>query len=305
MGDGQVRAHRLDREVHRALELAGRRRHDRLVVGRSRSAIHRGPSGVSSPAFSARSRSLSGASCRQAPGQASGARPPASAARSVPWWGEPRVTTRRTTDAAAGSSHPQAGHHPAGRVADHVDGVGALPRPWPGRRPRPGGAPAPAGRRCRRRAGRRSLTSRPSSRSAAASTSSASVPPPYPGTSSTGPGSSWAAGTTRASRPDRPGSHRHSDREQHEPTTPSTKRRRAGARSRSTSRSWHARLSRRREKLAQCRSAPMPPSAGQCRTSRRVVKPSGVRAVMSSSHSWRAIHRPSPSSGNGSSPVRT
>ena len=81
------------------------------------------------------------------------------------------------------------------------------------------------------------------------------MPPPYPGTSSTGPGSPWAAGTTCASRP-RTASAAAATTTMNtaRPTTASTKRRRAGARWRSTCRSWHARLSRRREKLAPCRS---------------------------------------------------
>ena len=56
---------------------------------------HSGPSGVSSPALSLRSRSLSGWSWRQASGQESGATSPPRPARSVPWCGEPMVTTRR------------------------------------------------------------------------------------------------------------------------------------------------------------------------------------------------------------------
>ena len=61
---------------------------------RDRTVAQAGPSGVSSPALSRRSRSLPGTSCSQAVGQ-----PPAnsrpSAAWLVPWCGEPRVSTRR------------------------------------------------------------------------------------------------------------------------------------------------------------------------------------------------------------------
>ncbi len=58
----------------------------------------RGPSGVSSPELSERTRSLSVASWRQASGHESGAMSEASEARSVPCCGEPSVTMRRATD---------------------------------------------------------------------------------------------------------------------------------------------------------------------------------------------------------------
>ena len=56
---------------------------------------HAGPAGVSSPALSSRSRSLSSASWRQASGQLSGARSAPREARSEPWCGEARVIARR------------------------------------------------------------------------------------------------------------------------------------------------------------------------------------------------------------------
>ena len=66
------------------------------------SATQTGPAGVSSPALSPRSRSESGSSCWQASGQACEPSEPASAARSVPWCGEARVTARRTSNRRRG-----------------------------------------------------------------------------------------------------------------------------------------------------------------------------------------------------------
>ncbi len=84
-----------------------------------------GPAGVSSPAFSARSRSLSGWSCWQATGQVSGARSPARPARSVPWCGDPMRDDPAREAAAAVVADPEAGDHAAGGVPDHVHRAGA------------------------------------------------------------------------------------------------------------------------------------------------------------------------------------
>ena len=98
VGDLAAGADRLDGEVERA------RRATRSPAGWrpgrrwSRSRPSAGPAGVSSPELSERTRSLSVTSWRQAAGHESGARSEASEARSVPCWGEPRVTIRRATD---------------------------------------------------------------------------------------------------------------------------------------------------------------------------------------------------------------
>ena len=105
-------ADRLHGEVEGALERCGVRRHDRLVVGRP-DRDPRGPSGVSSVAFRARSRSLSGASCWHAVGHLSGVTSAASPARSVPWCGDPRVTTRRATAPPKSRAHSRAMTPPA------------------------------------------------------------------------------------------------------------------------------------------------------------------------------------------------
>ncbi len=97
---------------------------------------------------------------------------------------------------AAEVGDPDPGHDPAGRVADDVDRRQRPCRPrsdrsaaaWSRRSP----VPSPGGSK--------TTTSRPSARSASASTSSDAVDPPYPGTSTTGPSSSCATGSTLSGR---------------------------------------------------------------------------------------------------------
>ena len=78
------------------------------------------------------SRSLSVAQLPAGRGAGSVPRPPAAAATSVPWCGEPSVMTRRARAAPPWSRTQSPGHHSAGGVADHVDrgrwSVAATPR---------------------------------------------------------------------------------------------------------------------------------------------------------------------------------
>ena len=167
-----------------------------------RTVIHRGPAGVSSPAFSRRTQVAAGdqllARRRAAPAHVRRRL----AATSVPWCGEPSVSTRRTTAVAAVVAHEEPRDHPAGRVADHVDraGAGAVAScARPGRR---AASPAPAGRPCRPSVGWKTIAVRPSRRSS--STSGASVARPIrrtPGTTITGPGLRLVDGTATGRRP--------------------------------------------------------------------------------------------------------
>ena len=89
---------------------------------------------------------------------------------------------------AAVVPHEEPRDHAAGRVADHVDRVGARCAPSSARPGRRAAAPAPAGRPCRPRwAGRRPPPA-PRSRSSRDERGEVLVSPPYPGTTITGPG---------------------------------------------------------------------------------------------------------------------
>ena len=194
-------AHRLHREVDAPSRSRGRWRHHGLVVGRPDRHPQR------ARRASRRRRSARGAG--RCPGPAAGT-PPGTVRCEA--GGEPGqvgavVRGAEGDDAAGQRSAAELGararHDPAGGVADHVD-----------RRRRPAALGRGLGERLGLLvAGHRCVTGRVDDRrrpslvrSAAASTSSAVVPP-YPGTSSTGPGSSWA----RDGPPRRGGPHRGTD----------------------------------------------------------------------------------------------
>ena len=89
----------------------------------SSSAVHTDSHGSASPTrarVSSVISALPGASWRHAAGQASGATTVAVAARDVPASGAPRVTIAAGLGRPVVPRDPQAGHHPAGRVADDV-----------------------------------------------------------------------------------------------------------------------------------------------------------------------------------------
>ncbi len=154
-----------------------------------------GPAGVSSRALSRRSRSLSGTSWRQAVGHRP-ARPSASSATDGAVLRRPDAEHPSRAARPVVVADPLPGHHAARGVADHVDRGGTEA---PHRRvrllaERPRLRRDVAGARRRRAARRRRRARRPPARSR--SGSSDRVEPPYPLTRSTGPGSSWATGTT-------------------------------------------------------------------------------------------------------------
>jgi hypothetical protein len=72
-----------------------------------------GPAGVSSPALSRASSSLSVVSCRQPSGHSAGSTPEARSAMVVPWCGAPRVSTRRACSAPPSAAQSRAITPPA------------------------------------------------------------------------------------------------------------------------------------------------------------------------------------------------
>ena len=118
---------------------------------RDRTVAQSGPSGVSSPALSRRSRSLSGTSCSQAVGQ-----PPASSLPERRLAGA--VVRRAEGEHPPGRAplrrgpEPRAGRPRRPRSSRSRPPTARRTRPEPLAPPRPGARPRPAGRRCRRRA---------------------------------------------------------------------------------------------------------------------------------------------------------
>ena len=128
-----------------------------------RTVIHRGPAGVSSPAFRRRSRSLPVTICSHAVGQ-----PPRHVCCDGRHVGAVVRRAQRQHPSYDGVAtvvvHEEPRDHPAGGVADHVDRVGRRSGPscaGPGRR---AASPAPAGRPCRPSVGWKATAVRPSRR---------------------------------------------------------------------------------------------------------------------------------------------
>ena len=234
MGDVQPGAHRLHREVERTVQRAGRRRHHGLVVGGPQRDPQRSVGGlvvgVEAAEQVAARRELAARL-----GAGVGDRPRATPARSVPWCGEPSVTTRRASDPPSSSStQSRATTPPAEKPTTSTDGAPAATALR---------AIRPSRTACRRRSPRPSPGAgtiravRPSWSSVAASTFSEEVLPPYPGTSSTVPSSSWATGCTGASRESSTPAAVPPMARRIATATASRNRRRAGARSASTGQS--------------------------------------------------------------------